>query len=33
MAGGNAKAHTVGRLVMGMKKQKLGGEIKPAIEA
>jgi hypothetical protein len=27
MAGGNAKAHAVGRLVMGMKKQKLGGKI------
>jgi hypothetical protein len=26
MAGGNAKAHAVGRLVIGMKKAKAGGK-------
>jgi hypothetical protein len=33
MAGGNAKAHAIGRLVIGMKKTKAGSKIKPAIEA
>jgi hypothetical protein len=33
MADGNAKAHAVGRLVMGMKKVKAGGKIRPALEA
>jgi len=33
MAGGNAKAHAIGRLVIGMKKAKAGGKMKPALEA
>jgi hypothetical protein len=33
MAGGNAKAHAVGRLVMGDEKAKAGGKISPALEA